>query len=185
LSDNDADDFYDFDDAVPHPGIPLTLADLTSTYDWHASPDVALQRMADWAERVKQGISLTLITEGGLISGVVIPPQDFYRGASEEFMKIIADNEGPDHEEFARQFVDIHFAERARYIDRDLAKEEEALKFGDAPATDYVDRLIMTRYIHLKGAYYHAPNQTSITLGFTRVLLSKVSAWSVGHPVFP
>ncbi|AMW21899.1 hypothetical protein [Mycobacteroides chelonae] len=187
MTDED-DDAYDFDNPEyiePHPGIPQSLAELTDTSDWHAAPDSTLQRMADWAERVGEGISLTLVTNGGLISGLVITPQDFYRSVSEEFMKIVEENDGPDKIEVARQFVKLHFSDQARSLERQLAKEAKAVEYGDKPTSEYLDRVLMRKHLHLRGAYFHAPNQPSITLGHTRVLLSHVSAWSVGHPIFP
>lgn len=182
------DDNYDqFEDVAyldPHPGVPQAITDITNTLDWHGAPDLVLQRLADWAERVQEGISLTFVTNGGLISGLVITPQDFFRGVSEEFMKVVAENDGPEKEEAASRFVKLHFSDQARYIDRDLAREAKAVEIGDQPSMEYMDRVLMRRYIHLRDAYYHAPNKPSIILGRTRVLLSHVSAWSVGHPKF-
>lgn len=181
-------DDYDFDNpdnVEPHPHIPQTLADLTDTTDWHSSPDSTLQSMADWAERVGEGISLTLVTNGGLISGLVITPQSFYRDVAEEFVHIVETQDTPEKVEVARHFVKVHFLDQARYIERQLAKEARAVEYGDKPNSEYLDRVLMRKYIHLRGAYFHAPSQPSISMGHTRVLLSHVSAWSVGHPIYP
>lgn len=147
---NDEDDLDQFDDVAyldPHPGIPQQLTDMTSTIDWHGAPDMVLQRLADWAERVQEGISLTLVTGGGLLSGLVITPQDFFRGVSDEFLAIVAENDGPDKEEVARRFVKTHFSDQARFIDRDLAKENKAWELGDDPGTQYMDRVMMRKHI--------------------------------------
>lgn len=182
------EDDFDCDDpdyAVPHPHIPQTLADLTDTSDWHSSPDWTLQRMADWAERVGEGISLTLVTNGGLISGLVITPSDFFRRLSAQFLEKVEKTDPPENLEVARQYVKLHFTDQARALDVGLAKEARAVEYGDKPASEYLDRVAMRKHIHLRDAWYHAPNQPSIGLGHTRVLLSQVSAWSVGHPVHP
>jgi hypothetical protein len=59
--------------AIDEHGLPQTITDLSTIRDHHGAPDSTLQKMADWADRTGQQLSLflTLVVSGGLISGVV------------------------------------------------------------------------------------------------------------------
>ena len=42
----------------------------------------------------------------------------------------------------------------------------------------------MVRHLHLKNGVYTTPGQESLTIGRTRVLPSRVTAWSVGGTAY-
>ncbi|MGV0779410.1 hypothetical protein [Mycolicibacterium sp. XJ775] len=170
--------------AVDDHGFPQLPADLTDTSDWHTSPDRRLQALADWADRWGEGIALTLVVSGGLISGTVESHQSFLRGSAEKVREFEAGDENAQKviDRFAN---DVFDASAQKYEkDRDDTIEAEAdLKEDEDTTPPTAVRMFMHRHIHLSHAWFHVGGAPAIFLGHTRVLLSQVAAWSVGRPV--
>ena len=170
--------------AVDQYGIPEIPADLTHTTDWHQSPDYHLQWMADTACRWGDGIALTLVVPGGLITGTIESKHAFLRGCADNIREF--DAEGNERVQKAiDQFADDMFDAWAQ-IEEDRQREAvEALnnlKDGEDSTPATMERTSMHRHICLMDAYWIPGGSPAIALGHTRVLLSQISAWSVGRP---
>ena len=165
-------------------GLPALPADLTHTSDWHSSPDYHLQWLADHADRWGNGIALTLVVSGGLISGTVESKHAYLRGSAEKIREF--DDDGDENiqkaiESFAKDMFDGP-AQIAEDQQREALEALKDLKDGEDTTPSTVERTLMYRQIHLSDAWFVPGGAPSISLGHTRVLLSQVSAWSVGRP---
>jgi hypothetical protein len=165
-------------------GIPELPADLTHTRDWHSSPDYHLQWLADHADRWGTGIALTLVVSGGLISGTVESRHAYLRGSAETIREF--DDEGDENvEKLIELFATDMFEAPAQIAEdqqREAVEKLKDLKEGEDTTPSTVERIVMYRHIHLRDAYWIPGGAPAIPLGHTRVLLSQVSAWSVGRP---
>ncbi len=78
----------------------------------------------------------------------------------------------------ANGFADFFFDQPAQAMKDQVAADEEAFKAGKLTEPRY----FMQRYMHLKDAKFTGGGlSSSIELRHTRVLLSQVTAWSVGQ----
>lgn len=165
-------------------GFPELATDLTHNSDYHGAPDYSLQSLADFANRWGNGIALTLVVAGGLITGTVESRQEFLRGCAAKVRTF--DAEGDEKAQSAiNQFADDMFAAQADAAEKTRNETLEAeRRLGDGEDTDppTVVRTYMHRHIHLMDAYWIPGGAQWVELGHARVLLSRVSAWSVGRP---
>ena len=147
--------------------------------DWYTSPDVILQKLSSFANAggAASGTGITLAVPGGLLSGYVESQQDYLRSTAEVFREA-AINGGSDGRlpENADLLAASLFEEPAQQIDDLLEAEKRASPEAGAKTA----RWMSARHIHLWDAYYTVPGAKSAPLGHTRVLLSQVSAWTLG-----
>ncbi|MCD5419106.1 hypothetical protein LRS71_05960 [Rhodococcus pyridinivorans] len=141
----------------------------TLTEDRFAAPDLALQYMAGFADRARAGVPIKLVLSGSIISGIVCGGEEFFEWAAERHRS-------------AQDTLDPEMTELSEWF---------AKTFFDAPATEYRERResldensepddTKNCYIHLRDAVVvNGPHVTQ--LGFTRVLLSQVAAWTIGR----
>lgn len=171
--------------ALDEYGVPQLPADLTHTSDWHGAPDYQLQWMADHANRWGEGISMTLVVPGGLISGLVVSRHAFLHGCAQT-VRDKFDAEGDESgQKTLDRFADDFFDGPAKAEEDKQREAIEALKDlkddeDTTPST--VERTLMHRYLNLSNAWWYPGGAPAIELGYTRVLLSRISAWSVGTP---
>lgn len=162
-------------------GLPELPADLTHTSDWHNSPDMILQGLADWAHQLGLGFALTLVVPGGLLSGVPEPQQAFLRGVAARAREI-AEEIGADAVKVVEALAPGHFDGPADTTEAKLKAEAEAAPTGqDEAFAALSNRQMMIRHLHLSDSVWHPPGQQPVPLGHTRVLLSKSSPgpWGV------
>lgn len=165
--------------------LPEIPGELTHTADWHQSPDYHLQWLADHADRWGEGIALTLVVAGGLISGTVESKHSFLRGCAQA-VRDKFDAEGDENvRKVLDRFADSMFEGPAQIAEDQQRQAIEALKdLGDdedtTPST--FERTLMYRQLHLSDAWWYPGGSPPISLGHTRVLLSQVTSWSVGRP---
>ena len=163
-------------------GLPQTITDLSTTRHHHGAPDSTLQRMADWADRSGQelSLSLTLVVSGGWISGVVESAREFFTSISHELLQDVP-GEAEQYELVAKRLAQLFFDDTAQTLGDELKAELDALERGETPTPGTgLSRTLMGRYLYLKDAQFTALGHESIPLGHTRVLVSQVAAWSVG-----
>lgn len=159
-------------------GIPENTRDLEQSTDWFAAPDRTLQRMAYAADSgLGQGVSVTLVVPGGLLSGSVINGAEYFTAVSQRFREGIAELGDTKKDETAGEYADFHFDEAAKHEAKQI--EQDSQDFRDGKLKE--PRYLMVRYLHLSNAYYTVPGQQSMPMGFARVLLSQVAAWSIGQ----
>ena len=160
---------------APKSGYPESAADLVHTRDWFAAPDHRLQWMADTADSVEVGIGITLVVPGGVISGSIISGQKFFKDTAEAFRVVASDDEQEGvREQLAQSFFDF----AAEAIDKDVNDTRAAFEKGDRDEP----RWPAVRQIHLEDARFSVPGQQfNFPLGYTRVLLSQVIAWTCGQ----
>ncbi len=115
---------------------------------------------------------MTLVVPGGLISGHVENASDHYNELSRYLQDGVARFGDEQKNETAKTFAEFFFEEPAQVMADQVLADEQAFKDGKLREP----RHFMTRYLHLKQAYYTAPGQTSVSLDRTRVLLSQVVA---------
>lgn len=165
-------------------GFPELATDLTHASVYHGAPDYTLQSLADFANRWGNGIALTLVVSGGLITGTVESGHEFLRGCAEKVRTF--DAEGDEGVQKAiNQFADGMFAAQADAIEKarnETLEAERGLADGEDTDPPTVVRTYMQRHIHLMDAYWIPGGAQWIAMGHVRVLLSQVSAWSVGRP---
>lgn len=165
-------------------GLPQVATDLTHGSDYHGAPDYTLQSLADFASRWGDGIALTLVVAGGLITGTVESRQAFLRGCAEKVRTF--DAEGNEKVQKAiDQFADDMFEAQAGAVEKsrnETLEAERGLADGEDTDPPTVVRTYMQRHIHLMDAYWIPGGAQWIAMGHVRVLLSQVSAWSVGRP---
>lgn len=169
-------------DQYAFPQIP---ADLTHTDDWHLSPDYHLQWLADHADRWGDGIALTLVVPGGLVSGTVESKHAFLRGSAQAVRDKIDAGGDENTQRIIDNFAEQMFDVPAQMVEEQQRQAIEALKDlkddeDTTPST--VERTLMYRMMHLSDAFWHPGAALPIALGHTRVLLSQVTAWSIGRP---
>ncbi|RMB70610.1 hypothetical protein AYK61_25475 [Rhodococcus sp. SBT000017] len=141
--------------------------ELTNVDDWSTHPDFTLQLMANFANRARAGLGLTLVLSGTVMSGVVVSVEDFYQWGSDR------QTEDIDGSDDSQQKVRAMFAEA--FFDTQVAEHRRARETGEITDPQ------RTRHIHLKDAKVFTPGQVhGIELGWTRVLLAHVNAWTVG-----
>lgn len=159
----------------PKPSWPESAASLAHTADWYGAPDTRLQWMADFADSLDVGIGITLVVPGGTISGAVISGQEFFKRTAEMFREQACPDDNPDSigEQLAKSFFDF----AAEQMDQNVKEMSEAFDKGERDEP----RWPMVRQIHLQDARFSVPGQNHISLGYTRVLLSQVIAWSCGQ----
>lgn len=171
--------------AVDEYGTPQVPADLTNTSDWHMSPDYHLQWMADHANRWGEGISLTLVVPGGLISGAVESKHAFLRGCAQTVRDKFDAKGDENAQKSLDQFTDDVFDGPAK-AEEDKQREAVAalkdLNEGEDTTPSTVERTLMQRYLNLSNAWWYPGGAPPIELGHTRVLLSRIAAWTVGTP---
>jgi len=158
-------------------GLPETTRDLQQTADWFGSPDGQLQRMSQWVNQMEQGIGITLVVAGGAISGTLISAREFYASSSTHFQESVDENGDEKQSKAAADYAEFFFDEPAKFSAEQVEKNNTAFKEGKLTEPPYM----MVRYLHLKDARYSVPGQSHLPLGYTRVLLSQVAAWSVGQ----
>ena len=171
--------------AIDEYGFPEVPADLTHTSDWHQSPDYHLQWLADHADRWGQGISVTLVVSGGIISGAVESKHAFLRGSAQTVREKFDAGGDENIQKVLDQFADGMFdspAQAAEDRQRAALDALKDLKEGEDTTPSTVERTAMYRHIQLSDAWWYPGGAPAIELGHTRVLLSQVSAWSVGRP---
>ncbi|WP_148222517.1 hypothetical protein [Rhodococcus opacus] len=140
---------------------------LTTTDDWSAHPDVSLQQMSEFANRARAGVGVVLFLSGTIMSGVVSSAEEFYEWANErqrEFRPGTSD----ETMKAAELYSDLFFGK--------MAADHKGRRESDVE-TNYE----LTRHIHLKEAKVIIPGGTPMPVGFTRVLLAHVSAWTLGN----
>ena len=146
---------------------PQMPGDLDHTGDWFCAPDPALQDLAARAIAEGQGVWVTLVVSGGLIGGLVESGREYFQGITQVLSG-------------RRQLADL-FDPAARSLPEPIRRERERARetFESQDPTAPSSELL--RYLHLRDATYAVPGQLAVSLGHTRVLLSKVSAWGVGY----
>lgn len=164
--------------------LPERPADLTHTGDYHTAPDYTLQTLADLANRWGEGVALTLVVAGGLITGTVESRHAFLRGCAAKVRGF--DAEGDENvQRGIDRFADDLFEAQANTVEktRDETLEAERER-GEDEDTDppTLERTYMNRHIHLSDTYWITGGAPAIAMGHVRVLLSQVAAWSVGRP---
>lgn len=159
---------------APKSGWPESAENLTHTADWYGAPDTRLRWMADTADMFDVGIGVTLVVAGGTISGTVISGEQFFKSTAEEFRAGIA---GGEQEALGERLAESFFDFAAEQVAQDVKETAEAFKNGERTEP----RWPMVRHIHLQNARLSTPGQNHIKMGFTRVLLSQVIAWSMGE----
>jgi hypothetical protein len=147
---------------------PQIPADLDYTSDWYRVPDPALQDIASRAMDEGQGVWVTLVVSGALIGGLVESGREFFTSITQQHH---------DGQELADLF-DPAASSPPELIRWERQRERETFESYDSTAPS--SKLL--RYLHLRDAIYAVPGQLAISLGHTRILLSQVSAWSVGNP---
>jgi hypothetical protein len=117
--------------------VPDQYTDLTNTHDWHAAPDWQLQSLADWANQVGEGITLTLVVPGGLLSGVGESQQAFLRGTADKTRVIAAESgKGDEVTQAVNRLADTFFENPAELIEAKLKTEAEADREAEARGDD-------------------------------------------------
>lgn len=163
-------------------GQPESPTDIGPTSDWFAAPDYHLQSLADSSDRFGNGFAVTLVTSGGLISGVMTSRRDFLRGSADVVRSIGAESGDENVIEFANDTAKDSFDDVAQIIDDELSAEFETIRNGGEPKMDVVPRVLMMRFIYLNHARFHQAGTPPIELGHMKVMLSQVTAWSMGRP---
>lgn len=165
-------------------GLPDLPTDLTHTGDYHTAPDYTLQMLADFGNRWEEGVALTLVVAGGLITGTVESRHAFLQGCAEKVRGF--DAEGDENvQKGIDRFANDIFEAQAKSVEKARDETIEAEReLGEGEDTDppTVVRTYMNRHIHLSDTYWIAGGAPAIAMGHVRVLLSQVSAWSVGRP---
>ncbi|GLB83486.1 hypothetical protein [Mycobacterium kiyosense] len=163
--------------------LPDNTRDLQDTADWYGRPDTFLQRMSQYANDIQQGIGITLVVPGGVVSGTVIGAAQFFTELSSRFRDAIAEHGVDAETKMADDFADFFFDQPAKAMADEVVADREAFRAGKLIEPRY----FMHRHLHLKdAAFTGGGSPTSFHLGYTRVLLSQVAAWSVGtHYVGP
>jgi hypothetical protein len=156
---------------------PETTRDLQNTAGWYGRPDATLQRMSQYANDMQQGIGITLVVPGGVVSGTVIGAAQFFTDMSSRFRDAIAEHGVDADTKMADEFAEFFFDGPAKAMADEVVADREAFKAGKLTEP----RFLMHRHLHLKDAAFTGGGApTSFHLGYTRVLLSQVAAWSVG-----
>lgn len=140
---------------------------LTTTDDWSAHPDVSLQEMSDFANRARTGLPITLFLSGTIISGLVVSAEEFYEWADESQRQTASNSTDATLKEVTETYSQLFFANPA--ADHRNRRESGA-------DTDFE----LARHIHLKDAKVVTPGIAPMPVGFVRVLLAHVSAWTLG-----
>ncbi|MED5802857.1 hypothetical protein VX037_17660 [Gordonia sp. Z-3] len=160
-------------DSGQSPPQPPSYDDLQKTADWFAEPDPSLQSIADFANRARAGFGITLLTAAGAISGSVIAREDFYAGLAHLFRASAEEVEDKAKREVSLSTADLFFGTPAQQMreerENDDSKDDVAL----------INQEQLTRFIHLENAFI-LQGPTRHNLGFFRVQLSHVSAWTLG-----
>jgi hypothetical protein len=133
--------------------------------------------MADMADAVRVGISITLVVPGALISGGVESAQDFYKAMADRHRQGVAEKGDPTQDDVANKLAETFFDKPAEAVQADVQKERDAFEKGEIPTPGWP----MERYIHLRSAKYVTPGQHDISLDHVRILLSQVVGWTVGE----
>jgi hypothetical protein len=126
-----------------------------------------LQDLACLAIDEGRAISVTLVVSGGVIGGTVESGREVSARTAEEL-----------HGSHGLSELFDPAAGPIPALTR-WERERERETFGSYDSTAPSSRLL--RYLHLRDATYAVPGQLPISLGHTRVLLSQLSAWTVGY----
>ena len=157
-------------DEQPAPTGALEIPDLKATDDFYSHPDVSLQHMADVANHLKAGLGVVLITSGGVISGRVISAEEFYEWADKSQKAAATDDPEPIGRKAGEAISELFFGQVAA-----AHRTTQESRDNNVAYRDYV------RHIHLADAKLTTgTNQPTLELGHLRVLLSHVSAWTIG-----
>ncbi|QTJ67949.1 hypothetical protein HYG77_21755 [Rhodococcus sp. ZPP] len=162
-------DMTEIADATDNPTI-TDAADypkLMATDDWSAHPDTTLQHMADFANRARTGLPVILFLNGTIISGIVSAAEEFYEWANESQHQAVANSTNADNKEATERYSNYFFGTPA--AEHKERRESEA-------DTHYE----IARHIHLKDAKVVTPGIAPMPVGFVRVLLAHVGAWTLG-----
>ena len=140
---------------------------LMTTDDWSAHPDITLQQMSDFANQARAGLPITLFLSGTIISGIVVSAEEFYEWADESQRDKVSGSTDPTLKQLTEKYSQLIFGNPA--AEHKERRESEA-------ETD----IELTRHIHLKDARVVIPGIAPAPIGFVRVLLAHVSAWTLG-----
>jgi hypothetical protein len=143
-------------------------AALDYTSDWYRVPDPALQDIASLVIHEGQDIWITLVVSGGLIGGLVESGREYFTGISQKLH---------DAQELF-DLLDPSASAVPEPVRQLRQRDRETFESYDSTAPS--SRVL--RYLHLRDARYVTPGQLPISLGHTRILLSQISAWSIGNP---
>ncbi|MCX2756601.1 MULTISPECIES: hypothetical protein [unclassified Gordonia (in: high G+C Gram-positive bacteria)] len=149
--------------------------DLQLTADWFAAPDIHLQGFAALANRARAGFGITLFTAAGTIAGTVIAAEDFFFALAELQREGTQDIEDEGLRKVAESMTRTNFefpAERMREARENDDESDDAA---------IINQEQLTSFIHLQDAViFHGPTRHDV--GFMRVQLSHVVAWTLGGP---
>ncbi|MFZ2178240.1 MAG: hypothetical protein WAW17_30295 [Rhodococcus sp. (in: high G+C Gram-positive bacteria)] len=140
---------------------------LMVTDDWSAHPDTTLQNLSDVANRARTGLPVVLFLSGTIISGVVAAAEEFYEWANDMEHRAAANSTDPIDKEATEKYSDHFFGVPA-------AEHKERRQSGTETHFE------IARHIHLKDAKVATPGIEPMPVGFVRVLLAHVSAWTLG-----
>ncbi|MDJ0010369.1 hypothetical protein, partial [Gordonia alkanivorans] len=154
---------------------PPRYNDLQKTTDWFTAPDIHLQGFADFANRARAGFGITLFTAAGTIVGTVIAAEEFFFALAKLQREGAQDIEDEGIRGVAESMARTNFelpAEQLREARENSDDEDDAA---------IVNQEQLTRHIHLQGAViFQGPTRHDV--GFMRVQLSQVVAWTLGGP---
>lgn len=149
---------------------PVGQPELTKTADWFTTPDFELQAMAACANRTGTGIPIRLVLSGSIISGTICSGEDYFRWVSEQVTSNL-----DTADEATRQLSEM-IAATFFDIPADNYRKQREAQAENVDATDD----LQIAFIHLRDAAgVNGPHVRE--LGFTRVMLSQVAAWSIGR----
>jgi hypothetical protein len=161
-------------------GVPSEFTDLTASVDWFNSPDFALQRLAESANRYGNGFAVTLIIAGGRITGVLTDSRSHKRGTAARIREMGEEDGAENAIKFTEDVAKHTFDDEAELQQKQLDEEFEKIQAGGEPERDVVARTLTTRYAYLRDASYLPAGGPAIELGFTQVLLGHITAWVPG-----
>jgi hypothetical protein len=163
-------------------GLPQDLNDVTYVVDQHGAPDGTLQQLADWANKNDEGLPLTFVVGGGLISGLVQSIEKFYRESAADYRAGLEANiEDEDRRRVGNQLAENFLERMADLCEQNrVDRRAELIETGGLPVEERLGGLLLSRHIYLAHARYTAPGGPPIQLGHTCVQLSQIAAWKVG-----
>jgi hypothetical protein len=165
---------------APNPSETIQFYEsLQQVTDYYGAPDGVLQKLAYSANcgGSGQGTPITLFVPGGMVGGHIESGQAFLRAMAEKFRDgVINSTDTGELPEWADDYARITFEDMAREMDDQNNAETQAFEKDGTKAAS----MILTRYVHLKDAYYTVPGQYSVAQSHVRVKLSQVAGWTLG-----
>lgn len=152
---------------------------LQRTTDYYIAPHRVLQNLSNSADigGAGNGTPITLFLHGSMLAGHITSSQEFYRAMADLYREGIANAaEGGELPDGADELAKMLFGHIADDIDAEIAADDKAYEEHGTKTA----RLLLTRSIFLKDAFYTVPGAPSILRGYVCVQLSQVVGWTLG-----